>query len=173
MNLASIGMARLALVSFAMLSAPAALAADTMLVCEQTGGSMADESREAPNKTFTLSFTRKGSRLNEIAVDDPQLVLDPIGDIPVYSGGSSRDGSFTVTKTEPASREPLKLAGKVGKDNRLTFTEKSLSLSLNLTPNAEDGTYAFEFSGSRLIAGSFRAMFEGEGICRPQALTED
>ncbi|UIP05687.1 hypothetical protein LY632_08165 [Erythrobacter sp. SDW2] len=158
--------------SFA-LAATSAAAADTVLVCEQTGGSMADKSGEVPNKTFTLSFAQKGSKLSNIAVEDPQLVLNPLGDIPVYSSGSSRDGSFTITKTEPAAPKPLKMAGKVGRDNTLNFTEKSLSLALNLVPSAADGTYDFTFSGSRLIGGSFRAMFEGEGVCRPQALTEE
>jgi hypothetical protein len=158
--------------SFA-LAATSASAADSVLVCEQTGGSMADKSGEVPHKTFTLSFARKGSKLSNIAVDDPQLVLNPLGDIPVYSSGQSRDGAFTFTKTEPAAPKPLKLAGKVGKDDALNFTEKSLSLVLSLVPNAEAGAYDFTFSGSRLLGGSFRAMFEGEGVCRPQALTEE
>ena len=158
--------------AMAMVSAPV-LAADTALICEQTGGSMADKSGEVPNKTFTLSFTRKASKLSNIAVDDPQLVFNPLGDIPVYSGGQSRDGSFTITKTEPASPKPLKMSGKVGKYDTLDFTEKSLSLVLSLVPSAEAETYDFTFSGSRLLGGSFRAMFEGEGVCRPQALTEE
>lgn len=159
----------LLVVAATMVTPAAASAAETVLLCQEAVLEAADGAEAPAAKSFTLRFTQKGNKLKDISAADPELVLDPMGAMPVYSGGTGSDGAITITVSEPPPLKPLKLKGKV-QGSGYSFTEDSTSLVLILSPDSTaSDSYSYEFSGSRLMGGVFRAMYEGQGTCTVQS----
>lgn len=152
-----------------------ASATEVVLLCEEsTPSKTVAGSDERATKAFTLGFTAKGSKLSKISVGDPDLVLDPLGNIPVYSSGGSADGSFTIKQSAPPKLKPLKLTGSASADGSYLLREKTLTLNMNLVPLSDaPGTFRYDFTGSRLLSGVFRAQYDGQGTCTAQAPAGD
>jgi hypothetical protein len=111
---------------------------------------------------FYIRFHDKKGKLSKIAVEDAQDVLDPLGKLPVYSASGS--GPLVITKSTPPKRKPMLLSGKVEKSGSYFFTSKDPALSLSIE-KAADGTYAYNYTGNRLLSGTMRMGYDGNGTC--------
>lgn len=109
--------------------------------------------------TFQLSFTADAGKISHVAVSDPQMVLDPEGNLPVfeYSGGR-------MTRSTPR-RPKLRFTGTGGPDGDLTFASADRVMSITLTLTPQQGGYAYGFTGWRMMDSSLRTDLAGAGSC--------